>query len=140
MKIIRDIMSLALVASGVVGIQILLSDRWLWSAAPLHAYGLIGFVSVDLVLMMTVLKSLRIGIIGAALVAATQFGAMLADLAAGQPDGVPSVSFRAYLTNDTSYLLLLTFQIAILVVAIGTITEPLWQRHAPWIRLRRPRL
>jgi hypothetical protein len=128
MKIIRDALSLALVASSIIGVQILLNDRWLWSAAPSHAYGLIGFVAIDIVLVVAVLKKVSIGLVGAVIVAATQFGAMVADLAAGQPVGVPSVAFRAYLASDTSYTVLLAIQIAILTVAIGTLTEPLWHR------------
>lgn len=84
MKIIRGILALALVASGLAGLQILLIDRWLWSVAPSHAYGLMGFVALDLILVLAVLEKAGIGIVGAALVSGTQFGAMLADLVAGE--------------------------------------------------------
>jgi hypothetical protein len=137
MRIIRGILSLTLAASAFLGVQILSSDGWLWSAASSHAYGLIGFVTIDVFLVVAV-QRLDIGaVLGAAIVSATQFGAMLADLVAGQPEGVPSISFRAYLTTDASYVVLLIIQVAILIVAVGTITMPLWQRHAHWPSLQK---
>ena len=136
MKIARGILSLALLASALVGIQILVNDRWLWSAAPSHAYGLIGFVAVNVILAVAVL---RIGFasMAAAMMAAVQFGAMLADIVAGQPDGVPSVAFRSYLLSDVSYLGLLAIQIAILSVAIGTLTTRLAHSHGHWTQFLR---
>jgi hypothetical protein len=126
MKVVFGILSMALVASGIVGVQVLLSDRWLWSAAPSHAYGLIGFIAIDLLLVTASWRRIGIAILGAALVSTAQFGAMVTDLVVGEPQGVPSVAFRAYLTGDASYIGLLIIQIAILIVAFGSITEPLW--------------
>lgn len=125
-------MSMGLVASGLLGVQILLNDRWLWSAAPSHAYGLIGFVAIDLLLLVALVRRVRIAILGAAFVSAVQFGAMLADIVAGQPTGVPSVAFRAYLFSDASYLGLLVVQIAILVLATGALTESLVHKRVRW--------
>jgi hypothetical protein len=136
MKIIRDMLSLALVASSLIGVQILLNDRWLWSAAPSHAYGLIGFAAIDLLLAMAMLKMGRIAILGTALASVTQFGAMLTDLVAGQPQGVPSIAFRAYLTGDTPFIVLLVVQVAILSVVIGTITVSRWHSRTHWTELR----
>jgi hypothetical protein len=132
MKIVRGILSLVLIASGLIGTQILLTDKWLWSAAPLHAYGLVGFVMVDIVLATVALARTNAAALGAALIAATQFGAMLADGAAGQPAGVPSIAFRGYLLSDSSYLGLLIIQIGILITAIGTLTTPLIYKHGRW--------
>lgn len=136
MRIIRDLLSLALVASGLLGSQILLNDKWLWSAAPSHAYGLIGFVAIDLLLVVAVLRKGGIAVLGAAVVSAAQFGAMFADMIGGQPTGVPSVAFRAYLTSDTTYLALLIIQVAIVTVAAGAMTGPLWHRVANWTRFQ----
>lgn len=128
-------MSLTLGLSALVGFQILISDKWLWSAAPSHAFGLIGFVAIDLLLSMAVLKTGAIAVLGAALASVTQFGAMLTDLVAGQPQGVPSIAFRAYLAGDTSYMILLIIQVALLGLAIGTITLPLWNKRVHFARI-----
>jgi hypothetical protein len=135
MKIIRDTLFLALVASSLIGIQILLNDGWLWSIAPSHAFGLIGFVAIDLILALTLLRVRSVAILGAVVASITQFGAMLADLVAGEPEGVPSAAFRAYLTSDTSYVVLLIIQVAILSLAIGTIAVPVLHKHAHFAEL-----
>ena len=129
MKIVRDVLSLALVASGLVGTQILLSDKWLWSAAPSHAFGLIGFVLIDLILVVATLRRIGLAALGAAMLATVQFGAMLSDLIAGQPEGVPSVAFRNYLLSDTAYLGLLFIQIAIVIVAASALATSLFHGH-----------
>jgi hypothetical protein len=135
LKIVRDILSLALVASCLLGVQILLNDRWLWSVAPSHAYGLIGFVTIDLLLAVAVLRMGSIAIMGTVLASVIEFGAMLTDLVAGQPEGVQSVAFRAYLASDMSFIVLLVIQVAILSVAVGTITVPLVHKHAHFAEL-----
>jgi hypothetical protein len=139
MKIVQDVLSLTLLVSGIVGSQILLTDGWLWSAAPSHAYGLLGFIMVDLFLATAVLVRTSLAAAGAALIAVTQFGAMIADVVSGQPQGVASVAFRSYLLGDTSYLGLLFIQIGILIVAIGALTAPLIHRHGRWKAALLPR-
>src|SRR4029077_19056041 len=139
MKIVKDALSLTLVVSGIVGSQILLTDGWLWSAAPSHAYGLFGFVIVDLILATAVLLRTSAAAAGAALIAVTQFGAMIADVVSGQPQGVASIAFRSYLLGDTSYLGLLFIQIGILIVAIGALTAPPIHRHRRWKAALLPR-
>ncbi len=130
MKIVRDILSLALVASGLVGIQILLSDKWLWSAAPSHAFGLIGFVLIDLILVVATLRRIGLAALGATMLSSVQFGAMLSDLVAGQPEGVPSVAFRSYLLSDAAYLGLLFIQIAIVIVAVGALATSRFHKRS----------
>ncbi|SRR5579864_33660 len=132
MKIVQDVLSLTLLVSGLVGVQILLTDGWLWSAAPSHAYGLLGFVIVDLILATAVLVRTSLAAAGAALIAVVQFGAMIADIVLGQPQGVASIAFRSYLLGDTAYLGLLFMQIGILIVAIGALTAPLIHKHGRW--------
>ncbi len=129
MKIVQATLSLTLAVSGLLGIQILIDDKWLWAAAPSHAYGLIGFVSIDLILVVVALLRVGLATVGAALMAMAQFAAMLADVVVGQPEGVPSIAFRNYLLADTAYLGLLFIQIAILSVAIVTLTIPLLHRR-----------
>ena len=129
MKIVQATLSLTLAISGLLGIQILIDDKWLWAAAPSHAYGLIGFVSIDMILVVAALMRVGLATMSAALMAVAQFAAMLADVVVGQPEGVPSTSFRSYLLGDTAYLGLLFIQIAILSVAIVTLTIPLLHRR-----------
>ena len=139
MKIVQGILALTLASSGLVGIQILIDDKWLWAAAPSHAYGLIGFVSIDMILVVAALMRVGLSTVSAALMAAAQFAAMLADVVVGQPEGVPSIAFRNYLLGDTAYLGLLFIQIAILSVATATLTIPLLHRRgrlAAFLHLR----
>ena len=138
MRIALEILSLTLGLSALVGFQILISDNWLWSTAPSHAYGLIGFVIIDIVLAAVVLTKRAFAAIAASIISITQFGAMLADSTNGQPTGVPAAAFRNYLLSDLSYTALLGLQIAILAVSIVALTIPLLQRHVRW-RLILPR-
>ena len=139
MKIVQATLSLTLAISGLLGIQILIDDKWLWAAAPSHAYGLIGFVSIDMILLAAALIRINLATVSAGLMAAAQFAAMLADVVVGQPEGVPSIAFRNYLLGDTAYLGLLFIQIAILSVATATLTIPLLHRRgrlAAFLHLR----
>lgn len=116
------------------------TDRWLWAAAPSHAYGLIGFVMVDVLLTIAVLEILSLGTLAAAVVSLVQVSAMLGDLLVGQPEGIPSTAFRAYLINDPSYIGLLFVKAIIVAVAIASMTKPFLQRHAHLTRsLHSPR-
>ena len=138
MKLVQAILSLTLGLSALIGVQILTSDNWLWSSAPSHAYGLIGFVIIDALLAAVVLARKAPAAIGASAISITQFGAMIADSTIGQPMGVPGVAFRNYLLNDLSYTFLLGIQIAILAVSIAALTIPLVHRHVR-LRLTLPR-
>ncbi len=136
MKIVRDILSLGLSASSLIGSMIVLNDRWLWSVAQSHAFGLLVFVVVDALLTIAVLNNISTATLGAVIASVIQFGAMILDLLAGQPQGVPQAAFRAYLTSDPSYLILLVIQIAIATVAIGRLTTPWLRRHTHWMEFR----
>ena len=129
MRLVRDVLSLALAASALTGMQILLTDNWLWLAAPSHAYGLIAFVIVDILLTIAVVEKVRASILAAALASIVQIGAMLGDLFTGQPTGIPSAAFRAYLINDASYSALIVIQSVIIIIALASITKPLLERH-----------
>lgn len=134
MRIVRDVLSLGLVTSALLGILILTTDQWLRTAAPSHAYGLIGFVIVDILLTIAVLENLRLGTSAAAIASLVQVTLMMGDLFLGQPEGIPSSSFRSYLINDPSYTGLLLIKMVIIAVAISRTTIPFLQRHAHWIR------
>ena len=123
MKTVQTILSTALYTSSILGIQILLMDKWLWDAAPTHAYGLVIFVIVDSVLLATMWKGIVLATIGAALAATAQLSAMLADVTTGQPSGISASIFKTYLLSNTAFISLLTTQGVILVLALAALTR-----------------
>jgi len=131
MRIVRLVLSAALGTSALVGIQILATDYWLWSAAPTHAYGLMAFVALDLALILGVWRVTRLAMIGPLLTATFQFVAMLGDIIGGEPVGLPAAVFRNYLLADTAYVSLLVTQGLIMAIAIGTWALPHMQGHWP---------
>jgi hypothetical protein len=70
-------------------------------------------------------------IFGALLTATVQLAAMLGDIIAGEPVGLPAAVFRNYLLADTAYLGLLTTQSLIMAIAIGTWALP--HLHSHWL-------
>jgi hypothetical protein len=128
-RIVRLILSAALAASALVGIEILSTDYWLWSAAPTHAYGLIVFVALDAVLIVGTWRAVRPAVFGALLTATIQLSAMLGDIIQGQPAGTPAAAFRSYLLADTAYLGLLVAQVLIMAIAVGTWALPTLHSH-----------
>lgn len=131
MKIVRLILSAALAASALVGIEILSTDYWLWSAAPAHAYGLIVFVALDAALVLGTWTAVRPAVFGALLTATIQLFAMLGDIIQGQPAGTPAAAFRSYLLADGAYLGLLVTQGLIMAIAVGTWALP--HLHGHWL-------
>ena len=131
MKIVHLVLSAALGASALVGIQILATDYWLWSAAPTHAYGLTAFVGLDLALIFAVWRVTRLAIFGVLLTATIQLVAMLGDIVGGQPAGLPAAVFRNYLLADTAYVGLLFTQGLIMAVTVGTWALPHLHGHWP---------
>jgi hypothetical protein len=131
MRIVLLILSLALAASALVGIEILSTDYWLWSAAPTHAYGLIAFVAMDAALIFGIWKAVRPAVLGALLTATVQLVSMLGDIITGQPAGTPAAAFRSYLFADTAYLGLLVTQGLIMTTAVGTWALP--HLHGHWL-------
>jgi len=123
MKTVQTILSTALYTSSILGIQILLMDKWLWDAAPTHAYGLIIFVIVDSFLLAAMWKGIVLATIGAALAATAQLSAMLADVTTGQPSGISASIFKTYLLSNTAFISLLTTQGVILVLALAALTR-----------------
>jgi hypothetical protein len=131
MKIVRLILSASLAASALVGIEILSTDYWLWSAAPTHAYGLIIFVALDAALILGTWRAVRPAVFGALLTATIQLVSMLGDIIAGQPAGTPAAAFRIYLLADTAYLGLLVTQGLIMAIGVGTWALP--HLHGHWL-------
>src|SRR2546430_3687690 len=103
MKMVRLILSAALGASALVGVRILATDYWLWSTAPTHAYGLMAFVALDFALIVAVWGVTRLSILGALLTATVQLVAMLGDIVAGEPAGLPAAVLMSYFFADAAY-------------------------------------
>jgi len=104
-------LSVALVASSVVGAWILTDDAWLWAAAPAHAYGLIAFAALDLAFVAALWLGVRYSGPIAIVLAVVQFVAMTGDLAGlSLPAGVSASFFRSYLLNDSPFVVLLSIQ------------------------------
>ena len=118
MKPVQIVLTALLVASALVGIEILNSDEWLWYVAPTHAYGLIVFVVLDSALAIGLWRTTRLAAVGAALFGAIQFVAMFGDIVLGEPAGVPIGLWRSYLLSDTAFTLLLGIQLIIVASAI----------------------
>jgi hypothetical protein len=131
MRIVRLILSAALAASALVGIEILSTDYWLWSAAPTHAYGLTLFVGLDALLILGTWRAVRPAVFGTLLIATVQLVSMLGDIITGQPAGTPAAAFRSYLLADTAYLGLLVTQALIMAIAVGTWALP--HLHSRWL-------
>src|SRR6266571_6707137 len=74
----------------------------------------------------------------ALLTATVQLVAMLGDIVAGEPAGLPAAVFRSYLLSDTAYLGLLISQCLIMAIAIGSWAIP--HLHGHWLAsLKMPR-
>jgi len=134
-SVIRKILSTELVVSGLLGLWILESDQWLWASAKSHAYGLVGFVIVDLALAFAVARGISWDSMGVSAAALIQVMAMLGDLENGQPIGVSSTAFRGYLIGDGSFLALLAIQSAILFTSFEMGLVRFLHQHPRWITI-----
>lgn len=129
MRKVELVLAIGLYTSSVVGIQLLLMDRWIWNTSPLHAFGLLIFVAIDLTLLAVTWKNAYLASLGALLASLVQLGAMIGDVTSGQPAGVSSISFRDYLLTNTGFVSLLVIQGIILVVATLTVTTSHFHGH-----------
>jgi hypothetical protein len=114
---ISGLLSLTLIASSALGLQILATDTWLWTAATSHALGLAVFTVFDLFLAATVLWKSKLAILGLVL-ASVELAAMTADMFVGAPMGVPQAVFRNYLQSNSAFSVLLWIQPVIIGIAI----------------------
>jgi len=118
-----------LLVSGLVGMWIVASDGWLRAVAPTHAYGLLAFAVLDLVLAFVVMAVPRIAYAGALLVSITQVAAMAGDALTFTPTGTLQAAFRAYLLGDMAFLALLGIQFAVTGMTATAIAMPHAGRH-----------
>lgn len=109
-RIATAVVTLLLVVSSVVGMVILLTDGYLWAAAPSHAYGLIAFSVLDAGLSMWLWRTTRLALLASALLGAVQFAAMTGDVFVGGPAGLPVSAWEQYLLGDGYFVALLVLQ------------------------------
>jgi hypothetical protein len=121
--LMKTILSVSLGASGLVGLQVLATDSFLRAAAPSHAYGLVAFAIIDLVLAASMWFLPRLSLTAGTLVSAIQFLAMTADMFIGAPAGLQQNLFREYLVGNPSFLGLLELQSIIFAFALSMTTK-----------------
>ncbi len=128
-RIARTVLIPALLVSGLVGVWMAANDGWLWAVAPTHAYGLLAFAALDVILTLVVIVVPKLAYEGALLVSITQVIAMLGDALTFTPTGTLQAAFRAYLLGDTAFVALLGIQLAVVVIAATEIAMPHAIRH-----------
>ena len=116
---VREVLSAAMLLSGTVGILILLTDQYLWSAALSHAYGLVAFVAVDTIVALALWRKIWFGSLLSIGLAIVQGTAMLADVLTYSTPDVSQQAFRSYLLGNPAFVALLVMQPVILVLAVG---------------------
>lgn len=133
-KIVNAVLASTLVASALVGFEMLATDRYLWIAAPTHALGLLAFTTLALVLAYGVVRLparftryAKYAFLTAVLLSTAQLVLMVGDTIAGAPSGVPQAAFAAYLLNDSAFLVLLGIQPLVLLSGLAG-TVPLGRR------------
>ena len=128
-KTTKTVLSPTLLVSGLIGVWIAANDGWLWAVAPSHAYGLLAFAALDVILALVVIVVPRLAYVGALLVSTTQVAAMAGDALTFTPTGTMQAAFRAYLLGDTAFVALLGIQLAVGVIAAAEIAMPHGVRH-----------
>ena len=128
-RIAKIILTPTLLVSGLVGVWIVASDGWLRAVAPTHAYGLLAFAVLDLVLALVVIAIPRLAYAEALLVSITQVAAMAGDALTFTPTGTLQAAFRAYLLGDMAFLALLGIQLAVAGMTATALAMPLVARH-----------
>ena len=123
LKTIQALAALVLLVSAAIGAYILATDSYLWAQAPTHAYGLIAFVVLDLVLVAGLWWKPRLSAIGIALLALVQLGAMGADAfigasTFGQTSSGAQSAFQQHLLNDAAFMTLLGIQVVLIIIGI----------------------
>ena len=78
-RIAQTVLIPTLLVSGLVGVWTVANDGWLRAVAPSHAYGLLAFAALDVVLALVVIVVPRLAYVGAFLISMTQVVAMAGD-------------------------------------------------------------
>ena len=108
-----------LLVSASTGAGIVLTDQYLWSTAPSHAYGLMVFIAIDVVLAILLWRKTWLGSVLSVGLATVQTLAMLADVITYSTPDVTQQAFRSYLLSNPPFVMLLIIQPVILGLAFG---------------------
>ncbi len=124
-KALKGVLTSLLLFSAAIGSYIITTDKYLWAAAPSHAYGLIAFIAMDVVASATLYVLPRLSRVIALLLPAIQFVAMAGDLymGLGSPGSLIQSGFREYLLNDTAFMALLVLQAGLVGLAAGYLVQ-----------------
>ena len=107
----RKALAVVSAASAVIGAEILLTDSDLWEAAPSHAYGLIGFVIIDITIVGLLLNRKNVAFKIAMIWGTLQFILMLGDILTAQVSGFHTYrEFIDYLFSLWNFDFLLILQ------------------------------
>jgi hypothetical protein len=128
-RIAQTVLTPILLVSGLVGVWIATNDGWLRAVAPSHAYGLLAFAAIDIVLAFVIIVVPKLGYVGALLVSMTQIAAMAGDALIFTPAGSLQAAFRAYLLSDTAFVALMGIQLAVVGITATAIAMPHGVRH-----------
>ena len=128
-RITQTVLASTLLASGLVGTWIVANDGWLRAVAPSHAYGLLAFAALDVVLALVVMMVPKLGYVGALVVSMSQVVAMAGDALTFTPAGTLQAAFRAYLLGDTAFVALLGIQVAVAGITATAVAMPHGVRH-----------
>ena len=132
---IRAALSGTLLVSAATGAGIVLTDQYLWSTAPSHAYGLIAFIAIDIALAALLWMKTRLGSVLSIGLATIQALAMLSDVLTYSTPGVTQEAFRSYLLSNPLFVILLVIQPVILGLAFGaTNVQAQYYLVRGWIR------
>jgi hypothetical protein len=123
-RISQTVLTPALLISGLVGVWIAANDGWLRAVAPSHAYGLLTFAALDIVLAFVVMVVPKLGYVGALMASTIQVAAMTGDALTFTPTGTLQAAFRAYLLSDTAFVVLLGIQLAVAGITATAIAMP----------------
>src|SRR2546422_2802033 len=96
-------LSAALGASALVGIRILATDYWLWSAAPTHAYGLTAFVALDFALIVAGGRGKRLSLPRGLLNPTAQLLEMAGDIVPRETPWLPAGDFFSSFLSASCY-------------------------------------
>src|SRR5260370_30925906 len=114
---IRTILSGSLLVSAVIGTSIVFTDTYLWSAAPTHALGLIGFIALDIALAIAFSNRISLASLLSIALSAVQASAMLAYVLTYSTPDVPQKAFRVYLLNNPMFIGVLIVQLVLPPIA-----------------------
>lgn len=135
MKSVRAVLSGTLLVSAATGAGIVLTDQYLWSTAPSHAYGLTAFIAIDIALAALLWMKTRLGSVLSIGLATVQALAMLSDVLTYSTPGVTQEAFRSYLLSNPLFVILLVIQPVILGLAFGgTNVQAQYYLVRGWIR------